>query len=87
MRAWSGTCWPPSIPTSQCSRCTSLTLAGTTWRVGHDLSVRTPRREAATGLALHEQRWLPQVARFLTLPVPVPMRFGHPNDVYPWHGL
>ena len=30
MRAWSGTCWPPSIPTSQCSRCTSLTLAGTT---------------------------------------------------------
>jgi aminoglycoside phosphotransferase (APT) family kinase protein len=57
------------------------------WRVGHDLLVRMPRREPATELALHEQRLLPEVARFLTLPVPVPMRIGHPNDAYPWHGL
>lgn len=54
------------------------------WRAGDDLLVRMPRREAAAELALHEQRWLPDLARFLPLPVPAPLRTGVPNDVYPW---
>lgn len=54
------------------------------WRVGDDLVVRLPRREAAAELLLHEQRWLPELARVLPLPVPAPLRTGHPNAVYPW---
>ncbi len=54
------------------------------WRAGDDLLVRMPRREAAVALTLHEQRWLPDLARFLPLPVPAPVRIGRPNDVYPW---
>jgi aminoglycoside phosphotransferase (APT) family kinase protein len=56
----------------------------TSWRLGDELLVRLPRREAAAGLTLHEQRWLPGLAPFLPLPVPVPLRTGVADDVYPW---
>lgn len=54
------------------------------WRAGDDLLVRMPRREAAAELVLHEQRWLPGLARSLPLPVPAPLRTGTPSGVYPW---
>jgi aminoglycoside phosphotransferase (APT) family kinase protein len=54
------------------------------WRLGGDLVVRLPRRQAAAGLILHEQRWLPLLARRLPLPVPVPLRVGRPSDLFPW---
>ncbi len=54
------------------------------WRAGDDLLVRLPRRQAAAELLLHEQRWLPELARALPLPIPAPLRTGHPNAAFPW---
>ncbi len=55
------------------------------FRLGGDLAVRLPRRAAAANLIVHEQRWLPQLARRLSLPVPTPLRVGMPAFAYPWH--
>lgn len=54
------------------------------WRLGDDLLVRLPRRAIAALLAAKEQRWLPELAPRLTLPVPVPVRVGRPCADYPW---
>ncbi|MCU1370844.1 MAG: putative kinase, aminoglycoside phosphotransferase family, partial [Ilumatobacteraceae bacterium] len=54
------------------------------FRLGHDLIVRLPRRALAAPLVLHEQRWLPDLAPTLPLPVPAPLRIGQPNADYPW---
>ena len=54
------------------------------FRLGDELVVRLPRREAAARLVEHEQRWLPQLASRLPLPVPVPVRTGRPALGYPW---
>jgi aminoglycoside phosphotransferase (APT) family kinase protein len=56
----------------------------TMWRLGRDLLVRLPRRAVAAPLARNEQRWLPDLARRLPLPVPVPVRQGRPSDRFPW---
>jgi aminoglycoside phosphotransferase (APT) family kinase protein len=56
----------------------------TLWRLGDSLLVRLPRREVAAGLALNEQRWLPELAPRLPLPVPEPVRVGRPGSRYPW---
>lgn len=66
-----------------------LTPLGEGWdnmmfRLGQHFVVRLPRRSAAEPLAVHEQRWLPQIAAALDLPVPVPVRHGRPSDHYPW---
>jgi aminoglycoside phosphotransferase (APT) family kinase protein len=53
-------------------------------RLGDDLAVRVPRREAAARLALHEQRWLPELAGRLPVAVPVPVRAGRPGAGFPW---
>jgi aminoglycoside phosphotransferase (APT) family kinase protein len=50
-------------------------------RLGDDLVVRLPRREAKA-IEL-EQRWLPFLAPRLPLPVPVPIGFGEPSPEYP----
>lgn len=55
------------------------------WRLGDDLAVRIPRRRVAAPLIVHEQRWLPELAPDLPLPVPVPVRTGRPCSYYPWH--
>lgn len=54
------------------------------WRVGDDLLARLPRRALAATLTINEQRWLPELAPMLTLPVPVPIRVGRPSATYPW---
>ncbi len=54
------------------------------FRLGDDLLVRLPRREAAAGLTAHEQRWLPELAPRLDVRVPVPVRIGHPDEGFPW---
>jgi aminoglycoside phosphotransferase (APT) family kinase protein len=51
---------------------------------GPDLLVRLPRRAQAADLMAHEQRWLPALAPALPLPIPAPVRVGHPADGYPW---
>ena len=54
------------------------------FRVGDELAARLPRRELAAGILLNEQRWLPELAPRLPLPVPAPVRTGRPGGGYPW---
>ncbi|EPD69586.1 hypothetical protein HMPREF1211_00132 [Streptomyces sp. HGB0020] len=53
-------------------------------RLGEEFLVRLPRRAVAAALVAHEQRWLPELADRLPLPVPAPVRVGKPTDQYPW---
>lgn len=55
------------------------------FRLGDRLAVRLPRRAIAARLLENEQQWLPQLAKQLPLAVPVPLRIGVPNLLYPWH--
>jgi aminoglycoside phosphotransferase (APT) family kinase protein len=52
--------------------------------LGADLLVRLPRRAQAAVLVAHEQRWLPVLAPGLPLPIPAPVRVGHPAEGFPW---
>lgn len=54
-------------------------------RLGEGLAVRLPRRGAAAGPALAEQRWLGSVAARVGVPVPAPVRVGRPGPGFPWH--
>lgn len=53
-------------------------------RLGDDYLVRLPRRAVSAGLVVNEQRWLPDLAGRLPLPVPAPVRTGRPGRGYPW---
>jgi len=53
-------------------------------RLGDHLAVRLPRRAMAADLVRNEQRWLPDLATRLPLPVPVPTRIGVPGLGFPW---
>jgi aminoglycoside phosphotransferase (APT) family kinase protein/GNAT superfamily N-acetyltransferase len=55
-----------------------------TYRLGEELAVRLPRRALAAPLVEHEQRWLPELAPGLPLPIPVPLRTGTPGRDYPY---
>jgi len=55
------------------------------FRLGEGWLVRAPRRAIAANLVLSEQRWLPELAPRLCLPVPTPVRVGVPGCGYPWH--
>ena len=66
-----------------------LTQVGEGWdnavfRLGGDLAVRLPRRAASAPMIEHEQRWLPELAPRLPLPVPTPIRVGRPGSGFPW---
>ena len=54
------------------------------FRLGDELCVRLPRRALGARLLTHEQDWLPRLAGELPLPVPAPVRVGHPGEGYPW---
>lgn len=56
----------------------------TLYRLGDDLVVRLPRREASAVLIDHEARWLPELAPLLPTAAPVPLRTGRPTWRYPW---
>lgn len=53
------------------------------FRLGDELIVRLPRRAAAVSLLAREQRWLPELAPRLPLPVPAPVRAGVPTVRFP----
>lgn len=55
------------------------------YRLGEDLSVRLPRRPAASQLERleKEHRWLPRLAALLPLAIPVPLGRGRPAEGYP----
>ncbi|QDY90020.1 aminoglycoside phosphotransferase family protein [Arthrobacter sp. UKPF54-2] len=57
-----------------------------TFRLGDELAVRLPRRAEAVPLILHEQRYLPGIARRSPVALPVPVHAGRPTSdfPYPW---
>jgi aminoglycoside phosphotransferase (APT) family kinase protein len=54
------------------------------YRLGPRLLARFPRRALGATIIAHEQRWLPELAPRLPLPVPAPERTGHPALGYPY---
>jgi aminoglycoside phosphotransferase (APT) family kinase protein len=56
----------------------------TIFRLGSDLAVRLPRRRVSAGHVRNEHRWLPVLAPYLPLAVPVPLGHGEPGEGYPW---
>ena len=54
------------------------------YRLGHDMAVRLPRIHWAAGVD-KEHEWLPKLAPFLPLAIPVPLAKGNPGEGYPWH--
>lgn len=67
----------------------AITLVGDGWdnvihRLGDELLVRLPRRQAAADLIGNEQRCLPLLAPLLPLAVPVPTHCGRPSATFPW---
>lgn len=54
------------------------------FRLGDELAVRLPRRQAAAELIRNEQRWLGELTRGVKTVTPVPLRTGLPSSSYPW---
>ncbi len=54
------------------------------FRLGSELCIRLPHRQLAAELIENEIRWLPELAPRLPLPIPAPLRVGHPAFGYPW---
>jgi aminoglycoside phosphotransferase (APT) family kinase protein len=54
------------------------------YRLGDHLVARMPRRQLGADLVEHEQRWLPELAERLPIPIPAPVRDGRPGVGYPW---
>jgi aminoglycoside phosphotransferase (APT) family kinase protein len=55
------------------------------YRLGDDMVVRLPRIHWAVGQVEKEHKWLPRLAPFLPLAIPVPLVKGEPGESYPWH--
>jgi aminoglycoside phosphotransferase (APT) family kinase protein len=55
-----------------------------TFRIGEDLSARLPSAVGYVPAVEKEYRWLPQLARQLTVEIPVPIGLGKPGKGYPW---
>lgn len=54
------------------------------FRLGDELSVRLPRKQAAVPGLVRELRWLPRIAPSLPLAVPEPVAAGEPGEGYPF---
>ncbi|HVF05302.1 MAG TPA: aminoglycoside phosphotransferase family protein [Frankiaceae bacterium] len=54
------------------------------YRLGPDLAVRLPRIHSAIGQVAKEYEWLPRLAPFLPLAIPVPAARGEPGEGYPF---
>jgi aminoglycoside phosphotransferase (APT) family kinase protein len=55
------------------------------YRLGDDMAVRLPRIHWAAGQVNKEHEWLPRLAPFLPLAIPMPLAKGEPGEGYPWH--
>jgi aminoglycoside phosphotransferase (APT) family kinase protein len=54
------------------------------YRVGDGMVARLPRHEPSVRTLESEHRWLPRIAPFLPLAVPVPLAEGLPGEGYPF---
>lgn len=55
------------------------------YRLGGDMVVRLPRIHWAVEDVDKEHLWLPRLAPFLPITIPVPLVKGEPAHGYPWH--
>jgi aminoglycoside phosphotransferase (APT) family kinase protein len=55
-----------------------------TFRLGDRMTVRLPSAEGYLLQVEKEQRWLPLLAKQLTLPIPTPIALGKPGEGFPW---
>lgn len=66
---------------------TPVASAGTDnaiYRLGDKMAVRLPRIHWAIGQIDKEHKWLPKLAPFLPLEIPVPLAKGNPGEGYPY---
>jgi aminoglycoside phosphotransferase (APT) family kinase protein len=63
----------------------SAGLDNTIFRLGPELAARLPRRRVSAEHVRNEHRWLPVMATYLPLAVPVPIGRGVPGEGYPWY--
>lgn len=56
-----------------------------TYRLGDDMLVRLPSGEGYALQVEKEHRWLPALAPWLPLPIPVPLAKGTPAEGYPYN--
>src|SRR5262249_164574 len=54
-----------------------------TFRLGDRMSVRLPSDPAYVAQVEKEHRWLPELAPYLPLPIPMPLAKGAPDEAYP----
>ncbi len=55
------------------------------YRIGDEMAVRLARIHWATSDLDKEYLWLPRLAPFLPLAIPVPLAKGEPGEGYPWN--
>lgn len=55
-----------------------------TFRLGQDLTVRLPSAASYVAGIDKEDRFLPLLSEHVSVPVPAPVRAGHPTDEYPY---
>lgn len=56
-----------------------------TFHLGDDMSIRIPRDEEHASQVEKEAFWLPKLAKQLSLPIPMPIAKGKPDENYPFH--
>jgi aminoglycoside phosphotransferase (APT) family kinase protein len=68
----------PIVPVSSAGTDNAL------YHLGDDLVVRLPRIDWAIGQVEKEHKWMPKLAPFLPLAIPLPLEKGQPGEGYPW---
>ena len=56
-----------------------------TFRLGNERLVRMPSAAEYAQKVTKEQHWLPKLAPYLSLPIPMPIAIGKPSKDYPWN--
>jgi len=56
-----------------------------TFRLGNTMLIRLPSRDEYAPAVIKEQKWLPQLAQHLSIPIPLPLAMGKPNKEYPFN--
>ena len=55
------------------------------FHLGEHMLIRLPSAACYSSQIEKEQRWLPKLAPFLPLPIPLSVAMGMPTEAYPWH--
>lgn len=55
-----------------------------TYKLGNDMLIRMPTAESYALKIPQEQKLLPQLAKYLSLSIPVPIKIGQPSKDYPY---